>query len=459
MNPRDDHSWTPDLRHGSGPIYLRIVEALSQARAAGILRPGERLPAQRELAQRLGVDLTTVSRAFAEARRRHLIDAAVGRGTFVTPHGIEEPMLDLAMNIPPSPPGVNLPALIRSGIDALLRRSSAEALLSYHPGPGSPAERAAAAQWLSGNGGERLPAVRVGVGAGAQAILAAVLLARSRAGDAIAVDALTYPGMIALAASMGRRLVSVASDGDGMMPDRLEEAARGHGARLVYLNPTLQNPTTLVMPQARRLDVAAVARRCGLTMIEDDPYSRLMPDPPVPFASIAPEVTIRIATLSKCVSPFLRTAFFVTPDEHLLDEVAMHLRSVTLMAPPLMSGLAAEWVRSGRAGEIAAAVGDEASARQDIAASILPQGYRSHPRGFHLWMPLDAGSTAADIVARARRRALVVGAASDFSTAPHAPEAIRVALGAVAGRKALEQALQGLAEILAGSDRRSPALV
>ncbi|TIV17696.1 MAG: aminotransferase class I/II-fold pyridoxal phosphate-dependent enzyme, partial [Mesorhizobium sp.] len=171
--------------------------------------------------------------------------------------------------------GQNLPALIRAGIEGLLKRSSAEALLSYHPGPGSPAERAAGSSWLAA-AGDRLPVDRVVVGSGAQALLTAVVLAETREGDTILADALTYPGLIALAGTTRRKLAAVLNDSDGMLPDDLEEAVRRHGARALYLNPTLQNPTASVMPESRRRELARMADKLGLTIVEDDPYRRLL---------------------------------------------------------------------------------------------------------------------------------------------------------------------------------------
>lgn len=76
-------AWLPDLHSGGGPAYLQIAEAIQQAIGAGSLREGDRLPPQRTLAQSLGVDLTTVTRAYAEARRRNLLDAVTGRGSFI----------------------------------------------------------------------------------------------------------------------------------------------------------------------------------------------------------------------------------------------------------------------------------------------------------------------------------------------------------------------------------------
>ena len=76
--------WLPTLSEGSVPVYRRIVEALSKDIASGRLKRGEQLPTHRALAQALSVDLTTVTRAYGEARRRGLLDARVGQGTFVS---------------------------------------------------------------------------------------------------------------------------------------------------------------------------------------------------------------------------------------------------------------------------------------------------------------------------------------------------------------------------------------
>ena len=75
--------WLPDLERSGGPIYLSLADALGAAVASGSLKAGDRLPTHRALASALDLDLTTVTRAYGEARRRGLVDAAAGRGTFV----------------------------------------------------------------------------------------------------------------------------------------------------------------------------------------------------------------------------------------------------------------------------------------------------------------------------------------------------------------------------------------
>ncbi|MDG4896449.1 PLP-dependent aminotransferase family protein [Mesorhizobium sp. WSM4976] len=442
-------SWLPVIETGPRPVYLKIVDALADARSNGRLQPGDRLPPQRELARLLGVDLTTVTRAFSEARRRNLIDATAGRGTFVTPGEPEEPVLDLSMNIPPAPSGLNLPALIRTGIEGLLKRSSAEALLSYHPGPGSPAERAAGSSWLT-MAGDRLPVDRVVVGSGAQALLAAVVLSETHEGDTILADPLTYPGLIALAGTTRRKLAAVANDGDGMLPDRLEETARRYGARVLYLNPTLQNPTASVMLEGRRRELARMADRLKLTIVEDDPYSRLLAAPPPAFLTLAPERTFHVATLAKCISPFLRTAFLTAPDPQAADRIAAAIRGTTMMAPPLMTGLACEWLRSGLADEITTAVRAEAQARQKIARNILPKGFPASEASLHLWYPLESRLRSAELADIARRRGLAISPAEEFAIGTDFANGFRLALGATPNRERLKEGLESLASILSG---------
>src|SRR5580698_2104252 len=76
-------AWTPSLGSREGPRYLAIAEAISSDIAAGRLAPGDRLPPQRDLAQRLSLDFTTVARGYVEASKRGVVESIVGRGTFV----------------------------------------------------------------------------------------------------------------------------------------------------------------------------------------------------------------------------------------------------------------------------------------------------------------------------------------------------------------------------------------
>jgi len=448
--------WLAAVSNGTGPIYSRIVAALARARATGTLQPGDRLPTQRAIADMLDVDLTTVTRALTEARRRNLIDAAPGRGTFVAAGGEDEPILDLSMNIPPVPRGLNLPLMIRNGVEAILKRSSADALLSYHPGSGSATERSAGSMWLSGDR-PRIPAERIVVGAGAQALLAAVILSTTKPGDALLTNALTYPGLISVAESTGRRLVAVPSDHAGMIPEDLTRLGRQHDARLVYLNPTLHNPTTLSVPASRRTEIVAAVRAADMTILEDDPYSRLLEEAPDSFMALVPERVFHVATLAKCISPFLRTAFLVAPDARRAEQAGRTLRSLTLMAAPLMTGLAAEWIRSGLADDIVAGVRKESHLRQEATRQFFPAP--EVRQGLSLWLPLEPGVSARSLGEMTRLQGLAISASEEFAVTPDQPgiEAIRISLGAPATKERLVEGLETLRRLLTPSGRNSVA--
>jgi DNA-binding transcriptional MocR family regulator len=114
-----------------------------------------------------------------------------------------------------------------------------------------------------------------------------------------------------------------------------------------------------------------------------------------------------------------------------------------------MTGLACEWVRSGLAGEIAAAVRSEARARQEIARQILPEGFASSESGLHLWYALEGRLRSLEVVDAARRRGLAISPADEFSVSADNADGLRLALGAASSRERLEEGLRGFASILA----------
>ena len=120
--------WIPTITEGSGSVYMRIVDALSADIASGRLARGQQLPTHRALARALDIDLTTVTRAYGEARRRGLIDARVGQGTFVSETTARvasdihyQVKIDLSMNVPPQPVEANLEMRIAQGL-ALIQK-------------------------------------------------------------------------------------------------------------------------------------------------------------------------------------------------------------------------------------------------------------------------------------------------------------------------------------------------
>ena len=441
--------WSPLIADGHGPVYLRIVQALERAVWSGALRPGERLPAQRALANELGVDLTTITRAFTEARKRGLIDARGPLGSFVAPPQVElTQLIDLSMNLPPSPGGQQVAEVLRRGLSSVLTRSDVGNLMTYHVGGGSRADHQAAQQWLKPILG-KVDAGTVIVTEGAQAALSALLLALTNAGDTILCEPLVYPGLLHATRVLERRLHVVECDDAGMRPDALARAAKKHGARVVYLNPTAQNPTAHTMPPARRVALADVIRAQHLQLIEDDPYWLLVDDAPAPLALLAPRHTCYISTLSKCLSPGLHTGFVRLPDGMDRQPVLDALRAVNLMAPPLMNALVTQLILDGSAQAMLTLVQEEAAERRYLAQSALSPRFLQHCAGVHAWCRLPAHWTDASLTHAARLQGLGIAPSSAFTPDGVAiNDAVRISLGAAANRQELHRALRQLDQLM-----------
>ncbi|MDR6582450.1 PLP-dependent aminotransferase family protein [Herbaspirillum sp. BH-1] len=448
--------WVGSFAANGGPRYLQIVGFMEQAISDDRLKPGDRLPPQRQLADRLDVDLTTVTRAYTEARRRHLLEARGAAGSFVAAPKVDlSQVLDLSMNIPPPPAGIDLDDLLRQGVSQVLIHSDADLLMTYHLGGGSSADRAAGAMWLQEPLG-RIDESRVLVCPGAQSALAALLLSQTRPGEVILAEPLAYPGLLTAAAQLGRRVVAVGVDGEGMRPDLLVTLARKHQARVVYLNPTLQNPTTHTMPATRRAEIAAVATRLDLRIIEDDPYWRFAAQPPRPLAYYAPRHVFHVSTLSKCLLPGLRTAYVVMPEGQEQEEVLGALRSFVLMSTPLMTALSTQWVHDGTATSLLEGIRNEAWARQELALRTLGDPGLAGSGGIHLWQALPAHWSGQEFVIRAGQAGLNVVSHSSFEVEPGSSGQgsgrggaahIRISLGRSRSRFELVNALRRLSEL------------
>lgn len=444
--------WVADISTGSGPRYLAIANAIGAAMDRGALAPGDRLPPHRSLAAALGVDLTTVTRAYAEAAKRGLLDSAVGRGTFIRQvAGEDAPQtsVDMSMNIPPAPADVSLRDLMRDGLSKLLRGADIATLMAYRAGAGSREERAAGAAWLAPVCGP-LPASRVLLCSGAQSAMLAAASSLLTRGDVVATEQMTYPGFRALAAYLGLSMAGVATDGEGMIPAALDEVCRTRAARAIYCTPTIQNPTTTTMGTQRRTEIIAVARKHDLPIIEDAAYA-LFPHLPEPaLAQLAPERVYHVATTAKTLSPGLRLAYLAVPPE-AQGSVTTALRATSMMASPLLVSLVTGWVRDGSAAAILAGIRAEAVARQALAASILPRELTAaHPEGLHIWLTLPSFWPRQDFVSYIRTQGLALVPSDAFIASPGGmvPNAVRVALGVAADHGRLTQALRLLATTL-----------
>ncbi len=256
-----------------------------------------------------------------------LVRGEVGRGTFVLRPGLREgfPLrettpadhIDLSLSF--QAPGTEAEH-IKQSLSRITTDPAAFDLLEYQSPAGNLRHRAAGAAWI-GTSGIAAKAEEIIVTSGAQNGILVAFAALAQPGDHILTESLTFPGVKPVAQMLGFRIDGLPIDNDGLIPETLDAACRTHSYRFLYLIPTIHNPTAVIMPPERREEIATIARRHGLTIIEDDIASRCSENPPPPIATFRPKITVYLTSLSKTIAPGLRVGFLKPPPE-LLDRQA-----------------------------------------------------------------------------------------------------------------------------------------
>jgi DNA-binding transcriptional MocR family regulator len=399
--------WTPELVQGK-PIYLAIADAMAGDILSGKLNVGEKLPPHRDLAWRLKVTVGTVTRAYKEAEIRGLLSGEVGRGSYVRefrgstalPQRLEvnAQLADLSHA---APPPVYSTDEFDSALAHVMREPSRLALLDYMPPEGHAHYRAMGAKWLARSGID-ISEANVIVTAGAHLGVMACLSVLAQPGEAVMAENLNYASLGSLVFGLNLKPVPLEMNETGLDLDDLERAAKTGEAKILYLVPTLQNPTTVTMPRERRDAIVDIARRYNLTIVEDDIF-RLLDDrvQPPTFYNLAPERTYHITSLSKTLAPGLRIGFVATPPGR-----AQFLRLRQRAAGARVTGLTAEvaryWLETDIAEHLMGRVIAEMALRRNIFREVFsyrtfscepgaPYGWLSLPTH---WSPLRFASAA-----------------------------------------------------------------
>jgi len=445
------------------PLFRQLADHVVALIASGQLRPGDRLPPQREIARKTGVNLSTVTRAFAVLQEEGHVLSRAGRGSIIAEHvgGHEtraevyegaDDFIDLSVTRPATNAWLRacqqlLPVLPQDNRFA----QTADVL----PAEGPEWARVALADWLAPLIGLHQPERMVLTG-GAQHGLSCVLAAIARPGDVVLTDEISYQGIAALCASLHLELQPVPMDREGMCPETLDRLCQHARPVAVFLNPTLHNPLTLTLSAERRIALAAVVRRHATLLIEDDVYRPLMPDAPRAFVSDHDDITIHITSLSKCAAPGARCGVILAP-EALVVDIANMLRVNCWSMPPLMALIVSRLIESGRLASIIDEQRLELQLRySELARLFRPEELDGAPGAPHAWLRLPAPWRGEDFVRAARQAGvgLLPGAAFTVSRQSSPPDAARISLSAAASLVHLKRAAHILRQLM---DRR-PAL-
>jgi len=413
------------------PRYRQLADAFAGAISRGELAAGARLPAERELSTRLGVSRTTTVNAYRELAARGLVRGQVGRGTFVcaNPEEGEAPfawrgklaraaeraldpamaalLRDAAPDTISFAPGLTaldcFPAeLFRELTDAILRRRGTTAL-GLGPTEGQPLLR----QVLAARHGVR-PS-RVLVLAGSQQGLDLIARCLLDPGDVVVVDRPGYLGAIHTFRAAGARLVGW--DTARADPEELEDLLLRHRPKLLYTNPTFQNPTGNVLPLAARRALLDLAARYRLPVVEDEPYRELFfeaPPPPALRELDEQGVVIGLGTFSKSLAPGLRLGWLVAP-EAIVDQLAILKARADVFSPGLTQLAAAELLAGrhfdGHLRRLRAELARRHGAMLAAIARHLPAGAvipRPVQGGLYLWCRLGRGLDGRALLPRAQ---------------------------------------------------------
>ena len=321
-------------------------------------------------------------------------------------------------------------------------------LLRYQSSTGGQVDKEAASTWLSLR--SMVPSLdRVAVTPGAHATILPILMRLTKPGDTILSESITYPGFLRIAARLGVNVVGVPEDLDGVLPDALEYAIKTTGAKALYLNPTLNNPTTRTIPLQRRQAIATIIARHGTRLIEDDAYGFLPQNPPAPIAVFAPDLVWHIGGLAKCIGAGLRVAFTVAPGRGDALNLAQDLKTTAVMPSPLSMALATRWIVDGTADSIRRFIREETAARQSIATEILSDfDYEASENAFNVWLKLPETYGRAEVIGQMVGSGIGLMPSDAFTVSGHPSESIRVCLGGQISRDRLRLGLELLAHII-----------
>ena len=324
------------------PVYRQIAEQILAAGRAGRLGEAGRLPPTRDLARALGVNRNTVVAAYQHLVEAGAVRSHTGRGSFLVRREATRAPENAAPDAPwpgeyakaVEGPGIgNLLSVYRtatshegisfaasypaaemlpveafgSAVEAVLRERGAE-VLGYGPTAGYAPLREWIAQDLR-RAGAAVDADGVMITNGSQQAIEIAFRAMVDPGDAVVLEDPSYTGALSVLSSLGARRIGVPMDDEGMRPDLLARALEQHRPRLMYLQPSFQNPTTRTMGEGRRKTILDLAIRHRCTIVEDDWGRDLRLDGvdlPTLHAMDGGRHVVHIGTFSKKLLPGLR---------------------------------------------------------------------------------------------------------------------------------------------------------
>jgi DNA-binding transcriptional MocR family regulator len=480
------------------PLYVQLRDQLRSLVHAGDLRPGDRIPASRELATMLGVHRTTVANAYAELESEGLIQGHVGRGTYIKGNGNG---LKLT---PPPPPVLNggegirwellfadergeeaLSRLTAAApenalsfvmarpaeeyfpveelqmcVNAVLRREATD-VLNLGPSDGYGPLKEALIEHLHGDG---IPTKdeNLLITDGCQQSLDIISKAFVRPGDSVILENPTYPGAVAIFHGARARCLAVPMQTRpepgatlGLDLEALEATLAANRVKLIVLTPDFQNPTGTSMPLASRRKVLELAGRHQVPIVEDHIYARLNArDERIPSLKQLDRanIVIHIDSFAKVAFPGLRVGWIVAPST-AIERLRIVKQTTDLHTDQLAQATLAEFLRRGlftkHIAKMRKVYASRLSALDEALRKHMPEETRwTRPEGgMCLWLELPPGFDASELLIHAKERAVLFAPGRYFYVQNPLPNTLRLGYAGL-DEKQIARGVATLADIL-----------
>jgi DNA-binding transcriptional MocR family regulator len=475
------------------PLYRRIVTLLEGGIARGAVPPGFQLPPERDLAAALHISRATVVSAYRELEARGLLRGYVGRGTFVSarPDAASAPFAwrgkMAAATLQATDTTVRDLVRAASDPDLMSLAAGVPALdcfptEAFHRAMNHVLARQAAAAWCHGptEGMPRFRAALAGrfggdpehilVLAGAQQGLDLLARCLIDPGDAVVIDRPGYLGAIQTFRNAGARLVGW--DVSRADIDELEELLLRYRPKLIYTNPTHQNPTGVTLPIRARRELLELAARYRVPVVEDDTYRDLAltgaaPPPSLFTLDDGHAVVIRINSFSKMLAPGLRLGW-ISAVRPIVDQLALIKQVVDPHTQNLSQLVVCALIENGTLDAHLSTLKTEHRRRRDAMVQALRQ-YVPAPQlrfsipdgGMYLWCQLAAGVRARVVQESALRESVMVLTGHPFYVDQGGDHQLRICYTAQPPARAA-QAARVLARSIASAAKdgnEAPAIV
>lgn len=457
--------WLPEIESRNGPKYKALADAIREAVASGTLKVKQKLPPVRDLAWSLKITPGTVARAYTLLTDEGTLEAAVGRGTFVSAPKpapahpgffadvIAAPIQtethpDVVRLTSPLLPDVGQVALIQSLMAQVAARPQSGVMHYPNRTTFRPA-REAVLHWLRGTPLGAIDQEDIVLSHGGQNGVSLAMQAILHGPEpVILIEELSYPGFRRAAALLRAKVIAIPMDEHGMMPQAIANIAKNHNVQAICTSPEVHNPSGLFTPETRREEIVEVARAHDIQIIEDDCYRMGAARAPS-YRMLAPERGWYVSSISKTLTPALRIGFVVAPKPLVpaLRRSAEH--GFFGLATPL-ADLAERLLSDPRA---------ETCAR-DVSAvfSQYAQTCVNHLGAYDLtwhedvpfvWLKLPEGWRASAFCQAAEAQKVQIRPAEEFAgREARAPHAVRIALNAQIAHDHFEAAVMRLRLLL-----------